>query len=272
MRNVLRSHVIQLFIVGIMLSIGTLGCSSMRPNPALEQARQSFAQAQSDPQLVSQAPVALRQAEQALQQAEQAWKDDADAEEVEHLADVATRRLDIARAQAEQKIAEDEVQRLGQERDRVLLESRTQQAQQAQRQAQAATARATQLEQELRALQARETERGLELTLGDVLFEVNQASLKPGAMRNLYQLADFLNKNPTRQVTIEGHTDSTGLEAANLELSLRRAEAVRDFLISSGVSPDRITARGQGEMYPIASNDTAAGRQQNRRVEILVMR
>jgi outer membrane protein OmpA-like peptidoglycan-associated protein len=244
----------------------------MRPNPALEEARLSYQQAQQNAQVASGAPVALREAEQALQKAEKAWKDDEDREEVDHLAYVAERKVAIAGATAEQAVAEAEVKRLGEERDRVLLESRSREAQQAQQQAQTATARATQLEQELKALKARETERGLELTLGDVLFEVNQATLKPGAMRNLYQLAEFLNQNPTRHVMIEGHTDSTGSEATNLELSLRRAEAIRNFLITSGVNPGRITARGHGEMYPIASNDTAAGRQQNRRVEVVVMR
>ena len=264
--------------IGTLLIISAVGCSTMPTSPALEQARLSYTQAQQNPQIAANAPVALREAEQALQKAEQAWKDDKE-KEVQHLAYIAERKTEIARATAEQKMAEAEVQKLGEERERVLLESRSrtaqqaqEQAQQAQQQAQVATARATQLEQELKELQARETERGLELTLGDVLFEVNQASLKPGAMRNLYQLAEFLKQHPTRQVAIEGHTDSTGSEAANLDLSRRRAEAVRDFLIINGVSPERITAHGHGEMYPIASNNTAAGRQQNRRVEVVVMR
>jgi outer membrane protein OmpA-like peptidoglycan-associated protein len=244
----------------------------MGPNPSLEQARLNYMQAQQNPQVASNAPVALREAEQALLRAEQAWEDDADQAEVQHLAYVAERKTAIARASAEQKLAEAEVQKLGEERDQVLLENRSREALHAQQQAQVATARATQLEQELKELQARETERGLELTLGDVLFEVNQAHLKPGAMRNLYQLAEFLQKNPTRNVLIEGHTDSTGSEASNLDLSQRRAEAVRNFLISNGVSPDRITAIGHGEIYPVASNDTAPGRQQNRRVQVVVMR
>lgn len=265
-------HLLRFMTISAVLAIGAAGCSTMRPSPTLEQARLAYMQAQQNPQVASNAPVALREAEQALQKAELAWKDAKDEEEVQHLAYVAERKTEIARAAAEQKMAEAEIQRLGEERDRVLLESRGREARQAQQEAQAATTRATQLEQELKELKARETERGLELTLGDVLFEVNKADLKPGAMRNLYKLVEFLKQNPTRNILIEGHTDSTGSESANLELSLRRAEAVRNFLINSGVSPDRITAHGHGELYPVASNDTTAGRQQNRRVEMVVMR
>jgi OmpA-OmpF porin, OOP family len=271
--------IVRFLVIGIALSVGVVGCGTVRENSALTQARAAYMQAQQNPQIVTNAPLALRDAEQAVQKAEQAWKSDADAEEVQHLAYVAERKVEIARATAEQKMAEVEVQRLGEERERVLLESRSREARQAQQQAQVATqqaqiatARATQLEQELKALQAKETERGLELTLGDVLFEVNKADLKPGAMRNLYQLVEFLKQNPNRQVSIEGHTDSSGSEAYNFELSQRRAEAIRDFLVSNGISPERITARGYGEAYPIASNDTVAGRQQNRRVAVVVSR
>ena len=271
MQRFIPYYALRSMAIGTALLIGVVGCSTMGPNPALEQARLSYMQAQQDPQIATHAPVAWSEAERALQHAEKAWKEDEEPEEVQHLAYVAERKVEIARASAQQKIAETEVQRLGEERDRVLLESRSREAQQAQQTAQTATARATKLEQELRELQAKETERGLELTLSDVLFEVNQANLKPGAMRNLYQLAEFLKQNPRRNVSIEGHTDSTGSEARNLDLSRRRAEAVRQFLITSGVSPDRLTAHGHGELYPVASNDTVAGRQQNRRVDVVVM-
>jgi OmpA-OmpF porin, OOP family len=265
-------HLLRLMAIGTALVISAAGCSTMRPSLALDQARLDYMQAQQDPQIAANAPVALREAERALKQAEQAWKDEKGEDEVQHLAYIAERKTETARAIAEQKVAEAEIQKLAKERERVLLESRTSEARRAQREAQAATARATQLEQELQELKARETERGLELTLGDVLFEVNRADLTPGAMRSLYKLAEFLKQNPTRHVSIDGHTDSTGSEAYNLDLSQRRAEAVRSFLITSGIGPDRITAHGHGKLYPVASNDTPAGRQQNRRVEVVVMR
>jgi outer membrane protein OmpA-like peptidoglycan-associated protein len=110
----------------------------------------------------------------------------------------------------------------------------------------------------------------LVLTLGDILFETGRADLRPGALRQLYPLVTFLHKYPERQVLIEGHTDNVGSASSNLELSQRRAEAVRDFLLHNGVNPAQVTARGYGETAPVASNTTAAGRQQNRRVEIVV--
>jgi len=104
------------------------------------------------------------------------------------------------------------------------------------------------------------------------LFAFNQADLKPGALRNLYTLVTFLKENPSREVSIAGHTDSIGSDAYNLDLSQRRAESVRNFLIDNGIPATQIAARGFGKGLPIASNDTEAGRQQNRRVEVIIMR
>ena len=124
----------------------------------------------------------------------------------------------------------------------------------------------------MQALQAnvKQTERGLVLTLGDVLFEVDQADLKPGAVRNLQPLISFLKENSSRGVTIEGHTDSVGSDAYNLTLSQRRADAVRRLLIANGIAADRVTARGLGEAYPVASNETKQGQLMNRRVEVVI--
>jgi outer membrane protein OmpA-like peptidoglycan-associated protein len=236
-------------------------------------------QAERDPQVISQAPVALREAGQTLDRAERIWKHDHNTEEVQHLAQLTEWRVEIARAVVQQRMAEADIQLLGRERERVLQEARTrearlaqQEAERAQQAAQAATARSTQLEQELAALKAKETERGLLLTLGDVLFEYNRADLKSGAMQKLYPLITFLQENPTRNVVIEGHTDNIGSDAYNQDLSERRAEAVRDFLLQNGIRAERVTAQGRGKSYPVASNDTEVGRQQNRRVEITIPR
>jgi outer membrane protein OmpA-like peptidoglycan-associated protein len=265
-------HVSSYIAMGMVLIVSAVGCTTVRENPALEQARMAYSQAQQNPQIATHAPVALRDAEQALQQAEQVWARHKDEQEVQYLSYVAERKVEIARAAAEQKMAEAEVQELGKEREQVLLDSRAREANRARQEAHEATTRATQLERELSELKAKETDRGLVLTLGDVLFEFNKADLKPGGMRNLYQLVDFLKKNPTRNVSIEGHTDNIGSEGYNLELSQRRAETVRAFLLDNGISPERVTARGYGTAYPIATNNTEAGRQQNRRVEVVVLR
>ena len=265
--------------MGSLLLAGTVvaGCAAKR-SPALEQARAAYAQAQSDPQITGNAAVALHEAESSLRRAEKSWENNKDEKEAAHLAYVIEKQVDTARALAEQKKAQAEAQRLNDEREQVIIAARTSEAERARRDAQArareaeqASARAKQLEKELAALKAKQTERGLVLTLGDVLFEYNKAELKPGAMQNMYRLVSFLKENPSRNVIIEGHTDSTGSDSYNLNLSQRRAEAAQMFLLQNGIAPERITARGYGEAYPVTTNNTEAGRQQNRRVEIVIL-
>ena len=143
-------------------------------------------------------------------------------------------------------------------------------AQAARQQTQDAESRSRQLEAQLKEMEAKKTDRGMVITLGDVLFDTNQAQLKSGGMRNVQKLADFFKQYPQRKVMIEGFTDSTGSNSRNQDLSDKRAHSVRTALLGMGISTDRITSRGYGESYPVAGNDTAAGRQLNRRVEIVV--
>lgn len=140
--------------------------------------------------------------------------------------------------------------------------------------AQAVTAqtqmRNAQLEAQLAELAAKKTERGIVITLGDVLFATGLAQLSPDGLRTVQKLADVLQQNPQRRVLVEGFTDSTGGTAQNQELSERRAGAVLAALQSMGVTRDRVAIRGYGESYPVAANDTSQNRQLNRRVEILL--
>ncbi|MGH8488852.1 MAG: OmpA family protein [Gammaproteobacteria bacterium] len=244
---------------GSALGLIVLCAACAGPNLTLQQAQQDYAAARRDPQVAQNASVALHEAEQALDQAEQAGE----GEEIEHHAYIARKRVEIARAEAERKISEAQAEQFLKEREQVVLEART-------RQAEDATARAEVLAQELAALQAEKTDRGFVITLGDVLFEYDKANLKPGAQQNLYRLVTFLNEHPDQTAVIEGHTDSKGPDTYNLDLSQRRAQAVQGFLLSNGIGGERIAASGYGEAYPVASNGTMAGRQQNRRVEIVV--
>lgn len=108
------------------------------------------------------------------------------------------------------------------------------------------------------------------ITLSGVTFEVNTANLEPASRSVLNEMAAKLKANPTVKVEVAGHTDSSGEAAYNLDLSQRRAEAVRDYLVGQGVDAGQLTARGYGETRPVADNATRAGRQQNRRVELIV--
>lgn len=147
-------------------------------------------------------------------------------------------------------------------------------AAEAQRQTQEAQARAAQLAAQLQAqlddLAAKKTERGMVITLGDVLFGTDLARLNPDGMRTAQKLADVLQQNPQRTVLVEGFTDSTGTAPHNQELSERRATAVRSALQDMGVARERVAIRGYGQTYPVAANDTAQNRQLNRRVEIVL--
>jgi outer membrane protein OmpA-like peptidoglycan-associated protein len=128
------------------------------------------------------------------------------------------------------------------------------------------------VERELAELKARETEQGLVLTLGDVLFAPNHSELTTAARRKLAPFVTILKEQPQRSIRIAGYTDSSGPESDNLDLSQRRADAVRDFFVENGISPTRITARGYGEADSVGSNATVVGRRENRRVEVLVPR
>ena len=258
--------------------------SAPRNNAALDDARATYQLAAGDAQVVRSAPLELRKAQEALQRGEAALRADESVEAVNHYAYLAKRRSEVAReaakvTEAEKAVADAstrrqaivaEAERANAENARRLAEQRLAIAQASQTQAALASARARSLEQQLAEMKARQTERGMVLTLGDVLFDTGRAQLKPGAMRTLDQLATFLRENPQRTVEIEGYTDSVGSEDMNQALSERRANAVKSALMDRGIAINRIAARGFGEMNPVASNDTAAGRQQNRRVEVVI--
>ena len=181
---------------------------------------------------------------------------------------------DAARYAAGRAISDAERERLDAMRARELAQRDAEEARRAAEmarlEAERARAQLAQMETMITELKAEQTERGLVVTLDDVLFEVDRADLKPGAMRDLRQLADALIRFPETEVSIEGHTDSTGTSEYNEDLSERRAAAVRNYLLAQGVDRRRLDTLGLGEHQPVASNDTAAGRQQNRRVEVVI--
>lgn len=196
--------------------------------------------------------------------------------DIEFEAMVASRNAQIANEKILTAQAQEEIEKGTAERQAVLIEAReaearrrTQQAQNAQEQAELAEHRASTLEQELSDLRAKKTDRGMVLTLGDVLFDTGMATLKPGAYTTIDRLATVLKQAPDRKVMIEGHTDSVGSDDYNRQLSERRAAAVQTALLERGVTSNQITATGKGETFPVASNDNPGGRQQNRRVEMV---
>ena len=266
----------------------------VKPDGA-DAARADLTALQSDSKLAVLAPVAIQEAETAVRAAEMPTEDAAAGQQAVY---VAQGKVAIARAQAERRLAEDNVKSLGDQRNEIRLDARTREAEIAKAQAEAAGASAMQqqqaalaaqsdaerakaeaekakaeaedLKRQMTELEAKATDRGMVMTLGDVLFATGKADLKPGAMERLSKLAGFMLKYPDRAVVIEGHTDSVGSAASNQTLSERRSDAVKAYLISQSVPASSVTTIGKGKDVPVAENTTATGRQQNRRVEIII--
>jgi outer membrane protein OmpA-like peptidoglycan-associated protein len=264
-----------------IIAIATLGfmgaCASAPKNVAqLDEARTKVHTLSQDPLAQEFASRELAAARATLEQAETALKEHESTERVAHLSYLAARNADIGQARIEEAKARQEVASAEAQRNKVLLESREQEVDTAKQQVAAAQASAAAQAQDadaarraLAELQAEQTQRGMVLTLSDVLFDTNAATLKPGAALAIDRLSKFLEQNPETRVIIEGHTDSQGSDAYNEELSRRRAQAVADELVSRGIESGRFEVLGRGEAFPVAGNETAAGRQQNRRVEIV---
>jgi outer membrane protein OmpA-like peptidoglycan-associated protein len=287
-----RSTLVATAVAAILLA----GCAAapVKPEGAME-ARTKLTQLQSDPNLASRAAAAIKDADLAVRAAEQP---EPNKELAAHRVYLADRKVDTAKALAEARFAEDQRAALTADRDKSRLDARTREADAAK--GQAATARAegaeqraaadqartdataaqlvaanseqqaAELQRQIDALHAKPTDRGLVLTLGDVLFTTGKADLKSGATGNLNKLATFLDKYPDRNVAIQGYTDSVGSEDYNQALSERRAASVKSYLTAQGIGATRLTASGKGRSDPVADNDSATGRQQNRRVEVVI--
>lgn len=274
-------------------------CSSMPTTTStLDQARGDFIAANNNPQVPSYAPLEFKQASDALDAANAAAARRESLDKIDQLAYIAKQKIATAQQVASQKAAEADIANSGRARDRLQLQARTAEAdrarmdadrakmdaQSAQAQAEAAQrsamnaeaqtreaqARAAQLEAQMADLQAKKTERGMIITIGDVLFDTDQARLKADGVSTARKLADVLNQNPNRTVLVEGFTDSTGGSAHNQDLSERRAGSVAAALTGMGIPRERVAMRGYGAAYPVAGNDSAGNRQLNRRVEIVL--
>jgi outer membrane protein OmpA-like peptidoglycan-associated protein len=194
---------------------------------------------------------AENQAQQARVLAEQSARDKTAAEAARQVAEAQAQQAREAAAQAERDRAAAREAAAQAERDKVAFRD--------------------QLRQQLnQVLETRETARGLIVNLSDVLFDTGSATLKPGTREKLARVSGILLSHPELKLQVEGHTDSVGDEVYNQRLSENRADSVRSYLVAQGIASSAVTTKGFGKSQPVASNDTAAGRQQNRRVELVV--
>ena len=283
-----RMRYIRIIVTSAAFAVlGACATPLMAPEGS-ETARNKLTQLQSDSQLASRAQIEIQDAEKAVAAAEVPTKD---TERAQHLVLLADHKVDIARARAQSRLYEDQRQALSEESERARLQARTfeadkarldatsaradasaarLEAEEAREKTQAARLESDELQRQIEELNARETDRGLVVTLGDLLFETGKSDLKGGASNNLNKLAAFLNEYPDRSVLIEGHTDNVGSDETNYSLSQRRANSVQSYLVGQGVRASRLATSGLGEGSPVAGNDTTTGRQQNRRVEIII--
>ncbi len=272
--------------------------STPKATTLLDQTRVEYRMAQTSPNVATYAPMEMKQASDAMAKAETAATDRESDADIDKLAYLARQKIALTQEVAKRKVAEAEVANAGKQRDQLMLDQRTNEANAAQIRADAAMqaavvaqnnaanakqqtalaqgaaadaqARNAQLEAQLAELAAKKTERGMVITMGDVLFGTDQASLTSNGMATAQKLATFLQNNPQRNVLVEGFADSTGASAYNQVLSERRAGAVQSALQGMGIAPNRVAMRGYGETFPVATNDTAQDRQLNRRVEIVL--
>jgi OmpA-OmpF porin, OOP family len=241
------------FILAAAVAMILQACSSTpEPIAELEAARAAVPKVEASPR-AGVAATYISDARKALDRANELAEKDEDLADIQYEANIASKNAAIANERITVAEARDELEKATLARQQVLLEARTRQAQS--------------LENELKEL--KKTDRGLVMTLGDVLFDTGQATLKPGAYATIDQVAAALKQSNGRKVLIEGHTDSVGATETNRMLSERRAAAVQSALLQRGVSSSQITTAGRGEDVPVASNTDPGGRQQNRRVELV---
>ncbi len=276
----MKAHLAVLCVVVLVA-----GCVAIpRATNELEIARAAYRAAHASAEVQARAPVELQIAQRALADAERFQKADADPALVAHFAYLAEQRARIAMKTAELRAAEAALAISGEQRSRMQLdlsardqaESRLlrQQAvgekRMAEERAAEHAAEMRRMQAEMSELKARQTERGWVLTMrNDLLFDSGQATLKAGGHKALENLARFMREQPGREIAIEGFTDSSGSAEANRRLSEARAAAVKQALVSQGIEPHRIDARGFGPAFPVASNGTPVGRQLNRRVDVV---
>lgn len=249
---------------GLLLSLALLaGCASQESQRVLGDAEASFQQVKEDTDVLRSAPKDVIRASESLARAERLSSYWGSADDVAHYAYLSQRYSQIARQHADLNLNQERMARLELERERLQLALREAKLLGAQQQDQWR-------EEQVVNLAASETDRGLVMTLGDVLFDAGRTELKASANRTILKLVQFLQINPRRNIRIEGYTDNRGVAAENLELSRARAQAVADVLSDLGIDSKRMQVKGYGEAHPLAENASAKGRAQNRRVEILI--
>ena len=243
----------QLMIPALLAASVALAACSTPPNANLEQARSNYTGLQTNPQASKVAALETKEASDYLDKADKAYQDKENQAKVDQLAYLTNQRVEVAKQTIALRTAEANLKNASAQRAQARLDARD-----------------AQIKQLQDSLNAKQTDRGILVTFGDVLFATDRADLKSSGLVNINKLAQFLSENPDRKVIVEGYTDSTGTANHNQSLSERRAGSVRMALVKMGVDPARVVAQGYGKEYPVAENSSVSGRAMNRRVEVTI--
>lgn len=253
------------------LALAITGCANTsQQRDDVDQLNNRYTSMESNSRLQQYAPLALQKVEEELEALNGLVEKDAAEAKIDHQVYITEKRMAIAEETANLESASERVKQAEIRRKEVQLQAARSEAQQARAYAEKMRNEAQELKSQVANLKTEQSERGLVLTLDNILFEFDSAKLKPGANRTLEKVSSFLNEYAKRDIRIEGFTDSVGPKDYNEKLSERRADAVEEALLKNGVDKSRIVTEGYGEQFPIAGNDSASGRQQNRRVEIII--
>ena len=272
------SHLLALLLAGAP----AIGCATAQPPQELLDARAAYVRAENG-YAKDFSPAALHGARQALDGAEKSFNNDGDSEMTRDRAYVALRKSELADAegstqhyqrelQASKERSMDAQAKQAQKTEAQLAQTKEQLAQEAsaRKEAEQRTREALERLAAANAAAVKKEDRGTVITLsGNVLFASGKSELLPGAQQSLSQIAEAL-KSQDAKLLVEGHTDSRGSEQTNLLLSKARADAVGNYLISRGIPSERVSTQGIGPSRPVADNNSAEGRANNRRVEIIV--
>jgi outer membrane protein OmpA-like peptidoglycan-associated protein len=254
----------KLYLSTACVAAGAIACASP-PNPNVQRAEAAYDSAANDPEVTTYAALELREAEAALDRAQRAERRDADDEEVDHLAYLAQRRVEIAEVSADRK--HDAATRQAVDVDVHVHPS----VSAAPPPVIVRTPVFTDLDSHLLQLHPEQTDRGVVIVMDDVWFDRERSTLRPDALPDLSRLADYLRTHPGLDVIVEGHADRNEVDRGTVDLSEERAEAVEDYFEDQGIDDDRIVTRAYGASEPRTAGATPLGRQQNRRVEIVVV-
>ncbi len=256
------------FVIVIAISISSCA-STPKAYAPLEQVKTELAKTKNKTGIDEVASVTLFEADKQIKQAETAVYEN-DIASADHHIYLAGRKQQIAHELLLKHQQELELKNLKQQQHEMIAQARRNESNRASSVTRKAQQRIQQLEQALGQYKAEETSRGTILVINDLLFATGGANLQPSSQRRLEPLVQYLQGNLKREIIIEGHTDSMGNSDTNKNLSLQRADAVKEFLISRGIDARRIETRGFGEEVPVATNTTHAGRKLNRRVEVVI--